>query len=111
MILADRIIYANPCKQSSYIRYAQEVGVEIMTFDNEQELMKIKQIYPNAKLVVISFKENHLICCFLRLVLRIVTDDSNAVCRFSMKFGADMNTAHNLVEKAQDIGMEMIGVR
>jgi ornithine decarboxylase len=92
-VSADRIIYANPCKQSSYIRYAQEVGVEIMTFDNEQELMKIKQIYPNAK-----------------LVLRIVTDDSNAVCRFSMKFGADMNTAHNLVEKAQDIGMEMIGV-
>ena len=48
-ILADRIIYANPCKQSSYIRYAQEAGVERMTFDNEQELMKIKQIYPNAK--------------------------------------------------------------
>ena len=47
--IADRIIYANPCKQSSYIRYAEEVGVEIMTFDNEQELMKIKQIYPNAK--------------------------------------------------------------
>ncbi len=49
LILADRIIYANPCKQSSYIRFAQEVGVEIMTFDNEQELLKIKQIYPNAK--------------------------------------------------------------
>ncbi len=47
--LADRIIYANPCKQSSYIRFAKEVGVEIMTFDNEQELLKIKQIHPNAK--------------------------------------------------------------
>ncbi|CAF1260468.1 unnamed protein product [Rotaria magnacalcarata] len=90
---ADRIIYANPCKQSSYIRYAQEVGVETMTFDNEQELMKIKQIYPNAK-----------------LVLRIVTDDSNAVCRFSMKFGADMNTARKLLDKAQEIDMRIIGV-
>jgi diaminopimelate decarboxylase len=49
LLLADRIIYANPCKQSSYIRYAQEVGVEIMTFDNEQELLKIQQIYPHAK--------------------------------------------------------------
>ena len=48
-LLADRIIYANPCKQSSFIRYAQEVGVEIMTFDNEQELIKIQQLYPNAK--------------------------------------------------------------
>lgn len=49
IFLADRIIYANPCKQSSYIRFAQEVGVEIMTFDNENELLKIKQIYPKAK--------------------------------------------------------------
>jgi ornithine decarboxylase len=47
--LADRIIYANPCKQTSYIRYAQEVGVDTMTFDNEQELMKIKQVHPSAK--------------------------------------------------------------
>ncbi|UJR28368.1 hypothetical protein I4U23_009611 [Adineta vaga] len=92
-VSADRIIYANPCKQSSYVRYAQEVGVEIMTFDNKQELLKIKQSYPSAK-----------------LVLRIVTDDSNAVCRFSMKFGADMKTAHELIEKAQEMDMEVIGV-
>jgi len=92
-VSADRIIYANPCKQSSFIRYAREVGVDTMTFDNEQELMKIHQIYPNAK-----------------LVLRIVTDDSNAVCRFSMKFGADMTTARKLLDKAQEIGMEIVGV-
>jgi ornithine decarboxylase len=49
--------------------------------------------------------------CFSRLILRIVTDDSNAVCRFSMKFGADMNTARKLIEKAQELGMEVIGVR
>jgi len=92
-VSADRIIYANPCKQSSYVRYAQEVGVTTMTFDNEQELMKIQQIYPNAK-----------------LVLRIITDDSNAVCRFSMKFGADMNTARQLIDKAQEIGLDVVGV-
>lgn len=92
-VSADRIIYANPCKQSSYIRYAQEVGVDVMTFDNEQELLKIKQLHPHAK-----------------LVLRIITDDSNAVCRFSMKFGADMHTARKLVEKAQEIDMDVIGV-
>jgi hypothetical protein len=28
-----------------------------------------------------------------------------------MKFGADMKTAHKLVEKAQEINMEIIGVR
>jgi diaminopimelate decarboxylase len=47
--VADRIIFANPCKQTSYVRYAEEVGVEILTFDNEQELMKIKKAYSNAK--------------------------------------------------------------
>jgi ornithine decarboxylase len=46
-----------------------------------------------------------------RLVLRIVTDDSNAICRFSMKFGADMNTARYLIEKAREIDLEIIGVR
>ena len=49
VVLADRIIYANPCKQASYIRYAEEVGVETMTFDNEQELLKIKQMHSTAK--------------------------------------------------------------
>ena len=46
-----------------------------------------------------------------RLVLRIITDDSGAVCRFSMKFGADMNTARKLIDRAQDIGMDVVGVR
>lgn len=92
-VSADRIIYANPCKQSSYVRYAHEVGVDTMTFDNEQELMKIQQTHPTAK-----------------LVLRIVTDDSDAVCRFSMKFGADMNTARRLIDRAHEIGLEVIGV-
>lgn len=54
-----------------------------------------------------------LIRCFdsFRLVLRIVTDDSNAVCRFSMKFGADMNTARSLLEKARENDLEIVGVR
>jgi ornithine decarboxylase len=47
---------------------------------------------------------------FNRLILRLVTDDSNAVCRFSMKFGADMNTARKLLEKGQQIDMDIIGV-
>ncbi len=47
----------------------------------------------------------------IRLVLRIITDDSNAICPFSMKFGADMDTARKLVDKAQEIDMEIVGVR
>ena len=47
----SRIIYANPCKQASFLRYAAKHNVSLMTFDNEAELYKIKDIYPTAKYV------------------------------------------------------------
>jgi len=45
----NRIIYANPCKQKSYIEYAAKHDVSMMTFDNEIELYKIKATFPNSK--------------------------------------------------------------
>jgi len=89
----DRIIYANPCKQASYIRYAYKNGVNLMTFDNEQELYKIKANHPNAK-----------------IVLRIITNDVNAVCRFSMKFGADMATSYKLIDLAIQLNLDLVGI-
>lgn len=52
----DRIVYANPCKQSNYIRHAKQVGVDLMTFDNEYELHKIKRCFDSARLVLRQFK-------------------------------------------------------
>jgi ornithine decarboxylase len=89
----DRIIYANPCKQASYISYANEMHVDQMTFDNDFELFKIKKHYPQAK-----------------CVLRIITNDSNAVCKFSMKFGADMPTSYKLIELALELKLNLIGI-
>lgn len=48
----ERIIYANPCKQSSHIKYAAKHKVRQMTFDSEMELQKIKSICPDAKLIM-----------------------------------------------------------
>lgn len=45
----DRIIFANPTKTPAQIRYALQVGVTKMTFDNEDELYKIKEIFPSAE--------------------------------------------------------------
>lgn len=45
----SRIIYANPCKQNSFIKYAAKKNVEMMTFDNEDELHKVKALFPEAK--------------------------------------------------------------
>ncbi|RNA41493.1 ornithine decarboxylase [Brachionus plicatilis] len=92
-VAPHRIIFANPCKQASFIKYANKVGVNLMTFDNENELYKIKQHHPNAK-----------------CVLRIITDDKDAICRFSMKFGADMDSSLKLIELAYKLNLDLCGV-
>lgn len=45
----DRIIYANPCKQASHLKYACQHGVQMMTFDCEDELLNISQSHNNPK--------------------------------------------------------------
>jgi len=92
-VAPERIIFANPCKMKSHIEYAKGSNVEMMTFDNTHELTKIAEIYPNAK-----------------LVLRIITDDSQSICRFSTKFGAPLNTCHELLSLAKELGLNVVGV-
>ncbi|KAL4624219.1 ornithine decarboxylase-like [Arapaima gigas] len=89
----SRIIYANPCKQLSQIKYAASQKVQMMTFDSEVELMKVARCHNDAK-----------------LVLRIATDDSKAVCRLSVKFGATLKASRLLLEQAKDLGLDVIGV-
>jgi len=89
----ENILYANPCKMASHLRAAKERGVRLMTFDNEAELVKIAAEHPTAQ-----------------LVLRIVTDDSNSICRFSNKFGAELREAPGLIRKALELGLELVGV-
>ena len=90
---ADRIIFANPCKAPSMIRNAAEAGVERMTFDNADELYKVKRAFPNAK-----------------LVLRILTDDSKSLCRLGLKYGAPLETCPGLLNLAKQLGLNVIGV-
>lgn len=45
----EKIIFANPAKFPSHIEYAKRRGVDIMTFDNEVELFKIKNIFPKSR--------------------------------------------------------------
>ncbi|XP_034047244.1 ornithine decarboxylase 1-like [Thalassophryne amazonica] len=89
----DNIIYAHPIKPQSHIKYAKTCGVEKMTFDSEEELLKISQIYATAK-----------------LVLRIAVDDSKSLLRLSSKFGAKMSIVGKLLERARELGLEVIGV-
>lgn len=89
----SRIIYAQPCKTTSYVRYAKQQGVKQMTFDNTDELYKIKKLFPEAE-----------------LFLRISTDDSSSLCRLSLKFGASMDSTEGLLALAKKLELNVVGV-
>jgi ornithine decarboxylase len=89
----SRIIYAQPCKTKAYLRYAAKAGVKQMTFDNLDELYKIKQLTPHAE-----------------LYLRILTDDSGSLCQLSNKFGASMNDTGDLLDLAKKLDLNVVGV-
>jgi ornithine decarboxylase len=46
---ASRIIFAHPCKSVSHIRQFRDAGVQMTVVDNEDELKKLKEHWPEAK--------------------------------------------------------------
>uniref|UniRef100_G1Q8V0 Ornithine decarboxylase n=1 Tax=Myotis lucifugus TaxID=59463 RepID=G1Q8V0_MYOLU len=64
-----------------------------LTWSTYTAVMKNKCAHPKAK-----------------LVLRIATDDSKAVCSLSVKFGATLKTSRLLLERAKELNIDVIGV-
>jgi len=89
----DKVIYANPYKESSSIQYARSIDVDTSVFDSEDELYKIKIYHPKCKLLI-----------------RIKVDDRDSLCRFSEKFGAEKEEIAKLLGIAKGIGLNVIGV-
>ncbi len=89
----DRIIFANPCKASSHIKYARSEDIDLLTFDNVSELYKIKLYHPKAKLLV-----------------RIKVDDSKSLCKFSCKFGASFEELDEIYQLAKASNLDICGV-
>ena len=87
-----RIIFANPCKMTSQIRYARANDVDLMTFDCEEELYKIKLYHPYAK-----------------LVLRLAVDDSKSMCKFNKKFGCKLNQVLELLTISKTLKLDVVG--
>ncbi|XP_072948279.1 ornithine decarboxylase 1-like [Epargyreus clarus] len=93
-VAPERIIFANPAKLASHIRYASAAGVLTMTVDCETELYKILQCMPHAELVI-----------------RIRCDAESAQCPLGMKFGCDPVTeAPRLIKLAAVLGLQVVGV-
>nr|UOP57126.1 putative ornithine decarboxylase [Thecaphora frezii] len=89
----SRIIYANPCKAASFVRHAAAHNIGLTTFDNVDELYKMKKFHPSCKLVV-----------------RILTDDSKSACQLGLKFGALLDSVPRLLEKAKKLELDVVGV-
>lgn len=93
LVEPDNIIFANPCKQQSHVTKARENNVPLIVFDNSDELAKISELYPEAQ-----------------CVLRLATDDKDAVCQLSCKFGAQIREVPSLLAQARAYDLDVVGV-
>uniref|UniRef100_A0A672YKM2 ornithine decarboxylase n=1 Tax=Sphaeramia orbicularis TaxID=375764 RepID=A0A672YKM2_9TELE len=92
-VTPEKIIFAHTTKPQSHIKYASTRGVDMMTFDCEEELLKISACHTRAK-----------------LVLRIAVDDSKSAIRLSQKFGTKLSVVKKLLERCKELDLEVIGV-
>uniref|UniRef100_A0A672YKF8 ornithine decarboxylase n=1 Tax=Sphaeramia orbicularis TaxID=375764 RepID=A0A672YKF8_9TELE len=92
-VTPEKIIFAHTTKPQSHIKYASTRGVDMMTFDCEEELLKISACHTRAK-----------------LVLRIAVDDSKSAIKLSQKFGTKPSVVKKLLERCKELDLEVIGV-
>lgn len=84
----DKIIYANTIKPIETLQVLDQYK-PLVTFDNHEELKKIRQYAPHAG-----------------LVLRLRVPNTGSMVELSSKFGADPGEAVDLIEEA--FGMDLV---
>ncbi|OQX14615.1 MAG: decarboxylase [Desulfobulbaceae bacterium A2] len=88
----DKIIYANPIKAVEALQ-ALDQYKPLVTFDNLEEIRKIKKYAPNAG-----------------LCLRLKVANTGAMVELSSKFGAHPGEAVDLILAAQEAGLVVEGL-
>ncbi|MBC8094229.1 MAG: type III PLP-dependent enzyme [Akkermansiaceae bacterium] len=88
----DKIIYANPTKPKETL-IALDKYKPLVTYDNLEELKKIRQYAPHAG-----------------VVLRLRVDNTGSQCELSSKFGCATGEAADLVEAAFKLGLVVEGL-
>jgi len=90
----SHIIYANPCKTRSFIKHAALRNVKLMTFDNEEELVKIVGLHEEPE-----------------MVLRIMASDTTAQCELSAKYGCEpVEESARLLKRAAELSIKICGI-
>ncbi|MGI6087210.1 MAG: type III PLP-dependent enzyme [Kiritimatiellia bacterium] len=88
----DKIIYANPIKAEATLRKLNQYKI-LVTYDNREEIDKIRQFAPKAG-----------------LVLRIKVPNTGAMSELSTKFGTDPGKAVDLILEADRAGLTVEGL-
>jgi ornithine decarboxylase len=88
----DKIIYANPTKPTETLEELNQYK-PLVTFDNVEEIYKIKKHAPNAG-----------------LVLRLKVPNTGAMVELSSKFGASPGEAVDLILEADKAGLTVEGI-
>jgi ornithine decarboxylase len=88
----DKIIYANPIKPKETLE-ALDRYKPLLTYDNAEELAKIKRYAPHAG-----------------LVLRLRVPNTGSMVELSSKFGCDTGEAVDLIQEAFRIGLVVEGL-
>jgi ornithine decarboxylase len=88
------IVYANPCKPEAHLEYAAEVGVNLTTYDSEEEVAKVSRCHPACE-----------------LLLRLKGPDGGGVrVDLGTKYGAHADEVVPLLRAAQRAGVGVAGV-
>lgn len=91
---ASRIVFANPTKLPSHIKFSKKVNVDRLTVDSEAELVKTKELFPEAKIVI-----------------RIRCDAENSEVCLGMKFGCSPDEeAIRLIQLTKHLGLTLHGL-
>ena len=88
----DKIIYANPTKPTTTLEELNKYK-PLVTFDNSEEIKKIKKHAPNAG-----------------LALRLKVPNTGAMVELSSKFGASPGEAVDLILEADKAGLTVEGI-
>ena len=88
-----QISFGNTIKKEADIAFAFKRGVKLFAFDSEAELEKLARSAPGA-----------------RVFCRLLTSCDGADWPLSRKFGCEADMAHDLLLKAQELGLEPYGV-
>lgn len=89
----DRIYYSNPVKSRAFIRYAAEKGLRWFAFDSADELIKISEIVPDAK-----------------LYLRFDTPNIGSDWPLAGKFGAKQRDIEGILDVAVEREADVCGL-